>query len=100
MIKTKEEILFALKDKLADTDDSTLELLGDITDTLDDFTAKTSDNTEWRQKYDELDKSWRDKYKARFFSADENNKNITTEPVLSPIMEDKELTYDKLFKGE
>lgn len=77
MIKTKDEILTQIKEKLADdTTDETLGLIEDITDTLSDFEAKTSDSTNWKEKYEQNDADWRKKYKERFFKSDGNNDGV------------------------
>ena len=54
-----------------DTSDESISLLEDFTDTIKDLEAKASANggsvAEYEQKLKDLDKSWRDKYTARFF---------------------------------
>ena len=58
-----------------DTSDDSISLLEDVTDTIEDLAKKegVSASTEWETKYKEmeekynnLDKEWREKYKARF----------------------------------
>ena len=57
------------------TDDETLKLLEDYSDTLDDYEKRISgDGTDWKAKYEENDKAWREKYQARFF-----NKEVISE---------------------
>lgn len=69
MIRTKSELLDSIKARLGDdTSDEALALVEDINDTIDDFESKTSDATNWKQKYEENDSQWRQKYKDRFFS--------------------------------
>ena len=64
MVKTKEELLNGFKAKLGeDTSDETISLLEDLNDTLD----LTKDNVDWKAKYEENDKQWRDKYTSRFY---------------------------------
>ena len=68
-IKSKEDILSVIKEKLKDdTTDSTLSFIEDINDTINDLESKARDEQNWKQKYDENDKQWREKYKERFFS--------------------------------
>ena len=68
MIKTKEELMKSAQALLGEsTDDNALSFLEDISDTLDDFGTKTSDTTDWKTKYDELDASWRKKYMITIF---------------------------------
>lgn len=69
MIKTKEEIISAIKERIGeDTSDQSLALLEDVTDTLSDYEEKVSDTTDWKTKYEENDASWRQKYRDRFMS--------------------------------
>lgn len=67
MIKTISELIEAVKTRIGDNpDDDSVAFLEDITDTLTDYDNKTKDNTAWKEKYDELDKSWKQKYIERF----------------------------------
>ena len=64
MVRTKDELLASIKSKFGDdTSDETITLLEDISDTLD----TTKEGAEWKKKYEENDKMWRDKYTSRFF---------------------------------
>jgi len=87
MIKTKEEIISAVKERIGeDTSDESLALLEDVTDTLSDFESKASDSTDWKTKYEENDASWRQKYRDRFMSggssdSDEQDEQEEDKPV-------------------
>lgn len=71
MVKTKDEILNAIKERFGeDTSDETLSLIEDVSDTLDDYETKTNDSTDWKTKYEENDKTWRERYRDRFFSGE------------------------------
>lgn len=95
-VKTREEILESLRGRFGDepTDDD-IAMLEDITDTFKDFEEKTSDATNWKNKYEENDKSWKKKYSDRFFSkdgGDDDDSDDSDEP------EDKLMkTFDDLF---
>lgn len=68
-VKSIEDILSIIKDKFKDdTTDSTLGFIEDVTDTINDLDTKAKDETDWKAKYEENDKQWREKYKERFFS--------------------------------
>ena len=97
-VKTKAEILEAIRSRVGDsTDDETLEFLEDVTDTLTDLETRTSDSTDWKGKYEELDKSWREKYRERFFSSDPEEDKTGNEEFEEK--EDKEKkTYESLFE--
>lgn len=70
-VKSITEIMSALSERLGEqADDATLEFIGDLQDTLTDFETRTSDQTKWKEKYEQNDAAWRQKYKQRFFSGD------------------------------
>ena len=46
--------------------DDAISLLEDVTDTVNDYETKTNDSTNWKSKYEENDKAWRQKYIDRF----------------------------------
>lgn len=80
-ILTKEELLKAVQEKLSSSDDD-LVILENITDTINAFEVdKTED---WKAKYEENDKQWRERYKARF-----------SEPSAKPSVEEKTPTPDE-----
>ena len=90
---SKDELIEKVKKYVGDrTDDETIEIIEDITDSID-----TSDADEWRQKYEENDKMWRDKYIARFLDKNEEEKITPTEHE----EEEKEYnSYEDLFVKE
>ena len=95
-VRTKEELLDVLKTKVGDdTSDETIAFIEDITDTLTDYEGKkaNSENEDWKTKFEENDKMWREKYRERFFS-----KNIDEE-VEDEVEDDgtKQLSYEDLF---
>lgn len=95
-VKTREEILESLRGRFGEepTDDD-IAMLEDITDTFTDFEEKTSDATNWKNKYEENDKAWKKKYSERFFSKDgsENDKLYDSDKE-----EDKSMkSFDDLF---
>lgn len=95
-VKTREEILEAIKSKIGeDTSDDSISLLEDITDTIDDYETRVADKTDWKNKYDELDATWRRKYIERFSGkSGEDIKNEQEEQ----IKDDSEpRTFDELF---
>ena len=103
---TKEEILEKLKTKLGDdTSDETLGLIEDISDTFSDIETRLSDNSDWKKKYEENDKEWREKYRDRFFNPTKNDDNVGIgEDEVPPAETETGLatTFDELFstKGE
>lgn len=87
MIVTTEQLLQQITDILGDrTDDESLSLLENASDTLNQYT----DAENWKQKYEDNDKEWRERYKKRFMGdADEPPINEPDEPML---------TYEQLFE--
>lgn len=68
MVKTREEILEKLKAFSGDNvEDDTLSFIEDVTDTMNHYEDSLKDSTDWKQKYEDNDKEWREKYKSRFF---------------------------------
>ena len=92
-VKTREEILESLRGRFGEepTDDD-ITLLEDITDTFTDFETKTSDATNWKNKYEENDKAWKKKYSERFFSKEVDAPDNKDDPDDKPMK-----TYDDLF---
>lgn len=90
---SKDELIEKVKKYIGDrTDDETIEIIEDITDSID-----TSDTDEWKRKYEENDKMWRDKYVSRFFDKKEED----LEPPTEHEEEEKEYnSYADLFEKE
>lgn len=89
-----------------DADDEKLKFLEDMQDTYNDMQKKIEDSegVDWQKKYDELDKSWRAKYKHRFFS---NSNGMADEPDLDAKDKEQEameraktVTIDDLFNTD
>lgn len=90
---SKDELIEKIKKYVGDrTDDETIEIIEDISDSID-----SPDADEWKQKYVENDKMWRDKYISRFYEKKEDEPNTPTEHE----EEEKEYnSFDDLFKKE
>lgn len=91
---SKEELLEKIRKYVGDrTDDESIEIVEDINDSFD-----TSDSDEWKKKYEENDKMWRDKYISRFFEkkVEETHDNPTED-----VEDEKEYnTFGDLFEEE
>lgn len=60
---SKEELIEKVKAYVGDrTDDETISLIEDINDSME----VVDDGENWKEKYEELDNQWREKYIARF----------------------------------
>lgn len=89
----KDELIEKVRKYVGDrTDDETIEIIEDISDSID-----SSDDDEWKQKYEENDKMWRDKYISRFVEKKEDELDNPTEHE----EEEKEYnSFEDLFEEE
>ena len=94
MIRTLEELL---SDVGEGTDDNTLALLENIRDTYNDLSSKASDPENWKQKYEDNDKEWREKYRNAFMNPPVANNPPDPDPDPEPP---KSLRFEDLFKEE
>ena len=90
---SKDELIEKIKKYVGDrTDDETIEIIEDISDSID-----PSDADEWKQKYEENDKMWRDKYISRFLEKKDDELDTPTEHE----EEEKECnSFEDLFEEE
>lgn len=92
---SKDELIEKVKKYVGDrTDDETIEIIEDISDSIDSYDAD-----EWKQKYKENDKMWRDKYISRFF---EKNDEEIDDPANDDDDDDEKeyKTFEDLFEEE
>ena len=94
MIRTLEELL---SDVGEGTDDNTLALLENIRDTYNDLSSKASGPENWKQKYEDNDKEWREKYRNAFMNPPVANNPPDPDPDPEPP---KSLRFEDLFKEE
>ena len=96
-VRSKEEIIADITKKFGeDTSDETIALIEDITDTLDDLAGADGGGTDWKTKYEENDREWRQKYVSRFSSKPDNGDDDNDSKGGKP----KKLTFENLFKEE
>lgn len=90
---SKDELIEKVKKYVGDrTDDVTIEIIEDISDSID-----SSEADEWKKKYEENDKMWRDKYISRFVEKKEDEPDTPTEH----DEEEKEYnSFEDLFEEE
>lgn len=104
MVLNSEDLLKAVKENIGDkTDDTSIKFLEDVTDTIADYEKKLSggsdDTEDWKTKYEENDKMWREKYRDRFFSPEPETKKQKYDDRLMEESEEPELKtkYEELF---
>lgn len=90
---SKDELIEKVRKYVGDRkDDETIEIIEDISDSID-----SSEADEWKKKYEENDKMWRDKYISRFVEKKGDELDIPTEPE----EEEKEYnSFEDLFEEE
>lgn len=93
---SKDELIEKVRKYVGDrNDDETIEIIEDISDSID-----SSDADDWKQKYEENDKMWRDKYIARFWDKKEEEKITPSEHEEEEEGEKEYNSYDDLFEKE
>ena len=93
-ILSREEYMNRVHDMAKDSSDETVEWLEDMADTYNALIdkASNSDADDWKKRYEENDRSWRDKYTKRFMSGtgvtyvsphetDDEQDNVTPETI-------------------
>lgn len=99
-VRTRDEIMEAIRARLGDdTSDDALAIIEDINDTFGDYETRTGDD--WKSKYDELDASWRKRYRDRFFQSP-GDKDTDRDKGVGDNEEDlkdegKEKSFEELF---
>lgn len=90
---SKDELIEKVRKYVGDRkDDETIEIIEDIADSID-----SSEADEWKKKYEENDKMWRDKYISRFVEKKEDEPDTPTEHE----EEEKEYnSFEDLFEEE
>lgn len=95
-VRTREELMEAIRGRVGDSDED-LAFIEDVTDTLSDLETRAGDQTDWKARYEENDREWRERYRARFF----NEETPDPDPADPDPEEHKTPTrYDELFDYE
>lgn len=100
-VLNKDEFNERLKGLIGNRDDDeSLSIIEDFNDTFDSFSEST-DTEDWKSRYEENDKMWREKYKSRFF--DTNTPDTSGGGIKSSQSEDvkddgEKKTYADLFE--
>lgn len=92
MITTREDIVTRFRAIVGENDsEDVTKLIEDISDTVNNDGYKDK-YEEMKQKYEDNDKTWREKYRARF------EQPIDPQPDPDPEPEVKKYTFESLFK--
>ena len=70
-VLTRDEFFESIQSRVGtDTSDDALKFVEDMTDTYNTLEQSANgDGIDWKERYDQLDASWREKYRHRFFTA-------------------------------
>ena len=98
-VKKIDELLNSIRTIVSDlTSDESLNLLEDVEDTFNSLS--NNDSEDWKAKYEENDKKWREKYRDRFFNKgtndSENNEEKNDDKKTPPVP----AKFDDLFTEE
>ena len=90
-VKTIDEIMTKVRERIGEDDsDEAIEFVEDISDTLESF----SNVEDWKTKYEENDKKWREKYRDRFFTSKEE---VEEDDIEEPEEKEKK-KFEDLFE--
>ena len=92
--KTTEELTAALAEILGDrmTEDAAIALAEDIADSV------INGDEDWKTRYEENDKAWRERYTKRFYSSGEDEIEDKLEVKADDEKDADEITVDDLFE--
>lgn len=100
-VVNKDTIMERLRENFNDNDsDDVLGLLEDVTDTLNDYQSRLEENGDWKERYEQNDREWRQKYKDRFFN---NEPEPEPDPEPEPYKDPEQATpttFEELFHFE
>lgn len=96
-VLTKEDFLSRINERIGeDNSDEAIAFMEDMCDTYEYMASKITDSTDWKKKYEDNDKAWRDKYKERFTSSHHEDDDLGGDDDNTPSPK----TFDDLFKKE
>ena len=79
-------------------DDESIKFMEDMSDTFEDLTNRANgDGVDWKNKFQENDKMWKERYKSRFFSGNTGNPDVGY-PDDTETEEKGDITIDDLFE--
>lgn len=89
-VKPISELLESVKSIIGDNnDDSTLEFIGDLSDTLNSYKDSENQIETLKREKTEIDNNWRKKYRERFFAPVEDEEDPQDDqPALKTKFED------------
>lgn len=95
-VRKLEELMSKAKELFGDDSrDEVLEFYEDISDT---YVEREGDGEDWKSRYEENDKMWRDKYRERFFKKVDEETEYTDVDGDGDVDEVKKYEYEDLFE--
>lgn len=90
-VKTVDEIMKKVRERIGEDDsDEAIEFIEDISDTFESL----SNAEDWKTKFEENDKKWREKYRDRFFTSKEE---VEEDEIEEPEEKEKK-KFEDLFE--
>lgn len=98
-ILNRDEFFESLNTFIGDRNDNdSIQFMENMSDTYEDLSTKANgDGEDWKQKYIENDKMWKERYKNRFFSGNTGNSENLGYPEENEE-EKKPISIDDLFE--
>lgn len=101
-IRSREELMSAIKNRIGDdVSDEAISLMEDVSDTLSDYDSRVGED--WKTKYEENDRSWRQRYAERFMSGNTDSgqeQTVIADADHTDLEEPEKLTYESLFETQ
>lgn len=100
-VLTREDYLERLNTLVGeDNSDEALQIIEDFTDTFDNLGTQNdnNDNENWKQKYEELDATWRQKYRDRFMNSQTTEEDVIEDQEDNVESDGEMKEYDELFE--
>lgn len=100
-VLTREDYLERLNTLVGeDNSDEALQIIEDFTDTFDNLGTQNdnNDNENWKQKYEELDTTWRQKYRDRFMNTQTTEEDVIEDQEDNVESDGEMKEYDELFE--
>lgn len=100
-VLTREDYLERLNTLVGeDNSDESLQIIEDFTDTFDNLGTQNdnNDNENWKQKYEELDATWRQKYRDRFMNSQTTEEDVIEDQEDNVESDGEMKEYDELFE--
>lgn len=98
-VLSRDQFFSRIQDALGtDTSDDTIAFIEDMTDTYNDLEHRANgDGTDWERRYHELDESWKQRYRHRFFSGNGQSNLPNTESDIDNDDNSESITFGDLF---